>query len=102
MVLYSAVNVEIWLWVKCAIQLGILDALETHDGPTTLPDLSSALHHIMRFLIHRKIFKEDPTGYLQMPLSRLLLTKNSDKSVADFRVIWGFHLRYYYTLLYDS
>ncbi|KAG5547589.1 hypothetical protein RHGRI_013327 [Rhododendron griersonianum] len=101
MVLYSAVYVDMAV-VKCAIQLGIPDALETHDGPATLPDLSSALHHIMRFLIHHKIFKEDPTGCLQMPLSRLLLTKNSDKSMADFRVVWGFHLRYYYTLLYDS
>ncbi|KAH7851934.1 hypothetical protein Vadar_018491 [Vaccinium darrowii] len=56
----------------------------------TLSDLSSALgcspsalHRIMRFLVHRKIFKEGPTGYLQTPISRLLV-KNGEKSMADF------------------
>ncbi|KAE9447503.1 hypothetical protein C3L33_20597, partial [Rhododendron williamsianum] len=41
--------------VKCAIQLGIPDALEAHGGPATLLDLSSALgcspsalHRVMR------------------------------------------------------
>lgn len=92
-------QVDIWKYVygyvdtavvKCAIELGIPDALETRDGPTTLSDLSSALgcspsalHRIMRFLVHRKIFKEGPTGYLQTPLSRLLM-KKGEKSLANF------------------
>ncbi|KAF7144018.1 hypothetical protein RHSIM_Rhsim05G0050700 [Rhododendron simsii] len=90
-------HVDIWKYVfgfvdmavvKCAIQLGISDALEAHGAPATLSDLSStlgcspsALHRIMRFLVHRKIFKEAPAGYLQTPLSRLLL-KNGEKSLA--------------------
>lgn len=91
-------QVDIWKYVfgfvdmavvKCAIELGIPDALEARDSPTTLSDLSSslgcsssALHRIMRFLVHRKIFKEGPTGYLQTPLSRLLV-KKGEKSLAD-------------------
>ncbi|KAF7143950.1 hypothetical protein RHSIM_Rhsim05G0051100 [Rhododendron simsii] len=74
--------------VKCAIQLGIPEALEAHGGPAALHDLSStlgcspsALHRVMRFLVHRKILKEAPAGYLQTPLSRLLL-KNGEKSMA--------------------
>ncbi|KAI8553963.1 hypothetical protein RHMOL_Rhmol05G0058100 [Rhododendron molle] len=90
-------HVDIWKYVfgfvdmavvKCAIQLGIPDALEAHGGPAKLSDLSSvlrcspsALHRVMRFLVHRKIFKEAPAGYLQTPLSRLLL-KNGEKSLA--------------------
>ncbi|KAI8553964.1 hypothetical protein RHMOL_Rhmol05G0058400 [Rhododendron molle] len=90
-------HVDIWKYVfgfadmavvKCAIELGIPDALEAHGGPATLPDLSSALgcspsalYRVMRFLVHRKIFKEAPAGYLQTPLSRLLL-KNGKKSLA--------------------
>ncbi|XP_058213881.1 acetylserotonin O-methyltransferase-like [Rhododendron vialii] len=92
-------HVDIWKYVfgfvdmavvKCAIQLGIPDALEAHGGPATLSDLSSALgcspsalHRIMRFLVFRNILKEGPAGYLQTPLSRLLM-KNNDKSMADF------------------
>ncbi|KAH7851865.1 hypothetical protein Vadar_017509 [Vaccinium darrowii] len=92
-------QVDIWKYVfgyvdmavvKCAIELGIPDILETRACPTTLSELSSALgcsssalHRIMRFLVHRKIFKECPAGYLQTPLSHLLV-KNSEKSMADF------------------
>ncbi|KAK7247250.1 hypothetical protein RIF29_42129 [Crotalaria pallida] len=50
--------------VKCAIELGIAEAIESHGGPMTLSELSSTLgcdpsrlNRIMRFLIHRKIFK---------------------------------------------
>ncbi|KAH7852052.1 hypothetical protein Vadar_019994 [Vaccinium darrowii] len=92
-------QVDVWKYVyefvdttvvKCAIELGIPDALETRDGPTILSDLSSSigcspstLHHIMRFLLHHKIFKEGLIGYLQTPLSRLLM-KNGEKSLPDF------------------
>ncbi|KAK7252463.1 hypothetical protein RIF29_36415 [Crotalaria pallida] len=66
-------QVDIWRYafgfveqavVKCAIELGIAEAIESHIGPMTLFELSSTLKcdpslldRIMRFLIHRKIFK---------------------------------------------
>lgn len=98
-------QVDIWKYVlgftemavvQCAIELGIADVLESQDGrPMTLAELSSALscspsilYRIMRFLIRRKIFKEisidqESTGYVQSPLSRLLMRKG-DNSMAAF------------------
>lgn len=97
-------QVDIWKYVfgftemavvKCAIDLGIPDALENKEGPTTLADLSStlgcspsALYRIMRFLMHRGIFKGKTTveghkGYVQTPLSRLLM-RTGKNSMADF------------------
>lgn len=78
--------------VKCAIELGIADVLESHHGPVTLDHLSSslgcspsALYRIMRFLTNRGIFKQvgagAGAGYSQTPLSRLL-TRNGEKSMA--------------------
>ncbi|CAK9177888.1 unnamed protein product [Ilex paraguariensis] len=84
--------------VKCAIELGIADVLETHEAPMPLPQLSStlgcspsSLHRIMRFLIHRGIFKENSTGqcsvgYVQTPLSRLLM-KHGEKSMAPLLLL---------------
>lgn len=53
--------------VKCAIELGIADVLERNGGSMTISELSSALgcpqpylYRIMRFLAHRKIFKQKP------------------------------------------
>ncbi|GAA0158605.1 methyltransferase [Lithospermum erythrorhizon] len=83
--------------VKCAIELGIADVLETQDEPVTLEDLSSLLgchtsplHRIMRFLTNRGIFKEDVTTeegghicYTQTPMSRLL-RRGGDKSLGAF------------------
>ncbi|XP_060168682.1 acetylserotonin O-methyltransferase-like [Lycium barbarum] len=78
---------------KCAIELGISDFLETHQEPITLNQLSSALgcsssslHRIMRFLINRGIFKEvsighGEMGYVQTPVSRLLM-RNGGNSMA--------------------
>ncbi|XAR59872.1 hypothetical protein NMG60_11015869 [Bertholletia excelsa] len=78
--------------VKCAIDLGLADVLENHQGPMPLSDLSSAvgcnpsaLHRIMRFLVYRGVFIEAPTnqgskGYAQTPLSRLLT--NGERSLA--------------------
>ena len=58
--------------VKCAIDLGIVDAIERHGSPITLSDLSSTLgcassplYRIMRFLMHRGIFKEKLTTQRQ-------------------------------------
>ncbi|KAK9286176.1 hypothetical protein L1049_014559 [Liquidambar formosana] len=81
--------------VKCAIELGIADAIESHGNPMTLSELSSALgcepsplYRIMRFLVHRRIFKEEPTCqgsvcYVQTPISRRLM-RRGEKSMAAF------------------
>ncbi|KAL3539118.1 hypothetical protein ACH5RR_002484 [Cinchona calisaya] len=83
--------------VKCAIELGIADVLESHQGQAmTLDELSSSLncspsslYRIMRFLTNRSIFKQLPDGngtttrYVQTPLSRLL-ARNGEKSMAAF------------------
>ncbi|PRQ25048.1 putative O-methyltransferase COMT-type, S-adenosyl-L-methionine-dependent methyltransferase [Rosa chinensis] len=97
-------KVEVWNYVlgfskiavvKCAIELGIADAIESHGSPMTLLELSktlkcdpSSLYRIMRFLVHQKIFKEvqpkipsDPKSYAQSPLSRCLL-KFGENSMA--------------------
>ncbi|KAL0413834.1 UNVERIFIED_CONTAM: Isoflavone 4'-O-methyltransferase [Sesamum radiatum] len=77
--------------VKCVIELGLPDILESHGSPMTLSQLSSAvgcpetsLYRILRFLTHNGIFKklgnstEDPASvsYSQTPLSRLLTKDN--------------------------
>ncbi|PON33653.1 O-methyltransferase COMT-type [Parasponia andersonii] len=87
--------------VKCAIELGIADAIESHGRPMTLLELSSAsgcapstLYRIMRFLINRRIFKEIRNDasvqgsqacnlYAQTALSRLLL-RSGESSMAVF------------------
>ncbi|OMO80032.1 O-methyltransferase, family 2 [Corchorus capsularis] len=84
--------------VKCAIELGIAEAIENHGSPISLSQLSTAigcepsrLHRIMRFLVHYQIFKEECSlgeessilSYAQTPLSRLLI-KNGEKSMAPF------------------
>ncbi|KAG6401441.1 hypothetical protein SASPL_138298 [Salvia splendens] len=94
-------QVDIWQYVfgftpmavvKCAIELQIADVLESHGGAMSPLDLSSAvacspsaLHRIMRYLIHRGFFKlQDSTNqYAHTPLSRLLL-KNEANSIASF------------------
>ncbi|KAK6121513.1 hypothetical protein DH2020_044743 [Rehmannia glutinosa] len=80
--------------VKCAIELQIADVLESHGGAMTNADLSAALgcspsilHRIMRYLMHRDIFKQTQTNqessisYIQTPLSRMLM-KNGENSMA--------------------
>ncbi|XP_062081572.1 acetylserotonin O-methyltransferase-like [Humulus lupulus] len=84
--------------VKCAIELGIADTIESHGHPMSLSELSSALgcaphtlHRIMRFLVNRLIFKEVRNNvvelegclYSQTALSRLLV-KSGDRSMASF------------------
>ncbi|KAL0454047.1 UNVERIFIED_CONTAM: Acetylserotonin O-methyltransferase [Sesamum latifolium] len=98
-------RVEIWNYVfgftpmavmKCAIELRIADVLESHGGAMTLSHLSAALdcsssvlHRIMRYLTHRRIFKQMSTSqeseisYVQTPLSRLLIS-NGENSMAAF------------------
>jgi hypothetical protein len=79
--------------VKCAIELGIADVIESHGSPMTLSELSSVLacalsplYRIMRFLMHRGIFKEELTahgGYAQTALSRSLM-RYGEHSMAAF------------------
>ncbi|XP_057966390.1 acetylserotonin O-methyltransferase-like [Malania oleifera] len=97
-------EVDIWNYVfgfvemavvKCAIELGIADVLETHQNPMTLSELSralgcapSSLHRIMRFLVHRRVFKAEhardweATRYAQTALSRRFM-RQGEKSMAD-------------------
>ncbi|XP_050365486.1 acetylserotonin O-methyltransferase-like [Argentina anserina] len=93
-------KVEMWKYalgfskvavVKCAIELGIADAIESHGSPMTLLELAatlkcdrSTLYRIMRFLVHHQIFKEVQSGlksYAQTALSRCLL-KSGKRSMA--------------------
>ncbi|KAJ4965332.1 hypothetical protein NE237_017181 [Protea cynaroides] len=75
--------------VRCAIELGIADALEANEGqPMTLSQLSatincppSPLYRIMRFLVHRRVFKEETTGYALTPISRRFITRG-ERSMA--------------------
>ncbi|KAJ6310905.1 hypothetical protein OIU76_015595 [Salix suchowensis] len=104
-------EVEIWKYlfgftnmavVKCAIELGIADAIENNECPMTLSELSSSLgcapsslYRIMRFLVHHNIFKEKPcshgaTAYVQTALSRRLL-KKGEKSMADLLLFESSH-----------
>ncbi|XVE67216.1 hypothetical protein DITRI_Ditri08aG0142400 [Diplodiscus trichospermus] len=97
-------GVDIWNYVfgfaklavvKCAIELGIADAIENQGSPMTLSELSTALgcepsrlYRIMRFLVHNQIFKEltisqDSIGYALTPLSRRLV-RRGEKSMAAF------------------
>ncbi|KAK7331478.1 hypothetical protein VNO77_25703 [Canavalia gladiata] len=84
--------------VKCAIELGIAEAIESHGRAMTLSEISttlgcdpSLLNRIMRFLTHRKIFKVIPSsngcpGYGQTPLSRRLM-RNGKHSMASFLLL---------------
>ncbi|KAK6138627.1 hypothetical protein DH2020_027631 [Rehmannia glutinosa] len=87
-----ALGFDVMRVVKCAIELGIPEALESHGKPISLSDLSSSvgcpeisLHRIMRFLTHHGIFEKQITDaphypgsvfYAQTPLSRLLARDN--------------------------
>ncbi|KAM1031364.1 hypothetical protein ACFX2C_035164 [Malus domestica] len=97
-------KVDVWKYVfgfveiavvKCAIELGIAEAIESHGSPMTLLELSSALscdpshlYRVMRVLVHLKIFKEITTnqlgskGYAQTPLSHRLLKSGENSMVA--------------------
>ncbi|KAB1997671.1 hypothetical protein ES319_D12G039300v1 [Gossypium barbadense] len=95
-------EVEIWNYVfghvkiavvKCAIELGIADAIDKHGSPMTLSQLTttlkcqpSRLYRIMRFLVHYQIFKEEPItkdsiGFALAPLSRRL-SRHGERSMA--------------------
>ncbi|PHU10720.1 hypothetical protein BC332_22580 [Capsicum chinense] len=88
--------------VKCAVELGISDYLETHkQQPVSLNQLSTAfgccassLYRILRFLTNRGIFKEvssvgdggDVLGYVQTPISRLL-RRDGENSMAHLLLL---------------
>jgi hypothetical protein len=106
-------QVEIWKYifgfvelsvVKCAIELGIADAIEKYKKPMSLIELSttlkcdpSYLNRIMRFLVHRKIFKTIHTNhdtypsYVQTPLSRRLI-RNGEKNMTAFLLLESSHV----------
>ncbi|KAK1381463.1 dimerization domain-containing protein [Heracleum sosnowskyi] len=72
--------------VKCAVELGIPDILEKHAEPMTLSQLSSSLACSSAPLF-RGLFKEKKTnqgsmGYVQTPMSRLLV-KDGNNSFAS-------------------
>ncbi|KAL4351533.1 hypothetical protein GQ457_06G002200 [Hibiscus cannabinus] len=81
--------------VKCAIELGLSDAIENHGSPMPLSELAavlrcepSRLYRIMRFLVHYQVFIEEPisqhsTGFALTPLSRRLI-KHGEKTMAPF------------------
>ncbi|KAE8008839.1 hypothetical protein FH972_005312 [Carpinus fangiana] len=80
--------------VKCAIELAIADVIESQESPMTLSELSLALAcapsplYLMRFLMHRGIFKEELTAhgspsYAQTTLSRRLM-RYGEHSMAAF------------------
>ncbi|MFQ6661384.1 hypothetical protein Gotur_029568, partial [Gossypium turneri] len=61
--------------VKCAIELGIADVIENYAALRCEP---SRLHRIMRFMVHDRIFKQEPinqhtVGFSSTPLSRCLI-----------------------------
>ena len=95
------IKVQVWKYIfgfvemaviKCAIELKIGDTIEAHGGLMTLTELSSSLncsplllHRILRFLIHRGIFKEEPTkSYAQTPMSRLLASSSGSSMAPLF------------------
>ncbi|XP_048337575.2 acetylserotonin O-methyltransferase [Ziziphus jujuba] len=106
---HEQAKVEIWKYVfgyvemavvKSAIELGIAETIETHGNSITLSELASTLgcspshlHRIMRFLIHRGIFKQTNTSqsaspaYSQTPLSRLLMRSGQVHSMAAFLLL---------------
>ncbi|XP_022969151.1 (RS)-norcoclaurine 6-O-methyltransferase-like isoform X1 [Cucurbita maxima] len=97
------IKIQVWKYIfgfvemaviKCAIELKIADTIDAHGGLMTLPELSSSLNcsplllrRILRFLIHRGIFKEEPIkSYAQTPMSRLL-TSSGAHSLAPIHVL---------------
>ncbi|KAM4089485.1 hypothetical protein ACB094_07G155700 [Castanea mollissima] len=88
-------DVDIWKYilgftemavVRCAIELGIADAIESHGSPMTLSKLSSTLgcdpsplYRIMRFLMHRGIFKGtlNSQGSPEHSMAALILLESS-------------------------
>ncbi|ERN06622.1 hypothetical protein AMTR_s00058p00165860 [Amborella trichopoda] len=101
---------QIWKYVfgfvdsavaKCAIELGLVDILESHGSPMTLSQLCASLHHppkepatlnrIMRFLAHKGLIstRTDSNGATCYTLTRLsgCLSRNKEHSMAAFNTI---------------
>lgn len=71
--------------VKCAVELGVPDAIHAHGGAATLPQLAAALslpparvadlRRLMRMLVHAGCFaKQEDDVYALTPWSRLLVS----------------------------
>ena len=87
--------------LKCAVELGILDAIHNHGKPITLPELLSALsispakathmHRLMRMLTHSGIFARSDADddssdevYSLTPVSGLLVGNKGCASLSSF------------------
>ncbi|KMT01317.1 hypothetical protein BVRB_9g213330 [Beta vulgaris subsp. vulgaris] len=96
-------DIEIWKYVfgftemaivKCAIDLGLANIIHTNGGSMSLIELAStlkcspsSLYRVMRFLNHRRIFRQSRTSqgtliYSQTPLSRRLLSHEENNMAA--------------------
>jgi len=90
--------------LKCAVELGIPDAIHNHGKPITLPELLSALsispakathmRRLMRMLTHSGIFARSDADddsydevYSLTPLSRLLVGNNGSASLSSLVVV---------------
>ncbi|KAB5512720.1 hypothetical protein DKX38_029748 [Salix brachista] len=90
--------------LKCAVELEIPDAIQSHGKPITLSELASSLpihpskgeylYRLMRILVHSGIFSlkkvgDDPQqeGYSLTPTSRFLL-KGNPLSVRPLLLFW--------------
>lgn len=79
--------------LRCAIQLGIPDAIHNHGKPISLAQLIAVLpihltktpfvERLMRILVHRGFFGLEEEGYVLTDASKLLL-KDSPSSLAPF------------------
>jgi len=87
--------------LKCAVELGIPDAIHSHGNPITLPDLLAALsispakathmRRLMRMLTHSGIFARSDADddsyddvYSLTPLSRLLVGNKGHASLSSY------------------
>ncbi|CAL1410911.1 unnamed protein product [Linum trigynum] len=83
--------------LRSAVELGIADAIQTHGGAITLPQLVSAvkidptksdyLYRLMRILVHSGFFSETGDAYLLTPSSKLLLKSHPNSLSAVVKLI---------------
>ncbi|CAN1230720.1 Trans-resveratrol di-O-methyltransferase [Linum perenne] len=85
-VLHHAFNFVTSMTLKCAVQLSIPDAVNSHGKPITLPDLAAALkippikapnlHRLLRVLIHAGFLSADGICYSLTRAGQLLVKDN--------------------------
>ncbi|KAJ8439687.1 hypothetical protein Cgig2_010184 [Carnegiea gigantea] len=86
--------------VKCAIELGIPDAIQKHGKPVTLNELATALdihptrapslNRLMRLLVHSRFFSKEKLAngevVFGLTINSQLLLRNHPLSLADFAI----------------